>query len=146
MLHRPPSLARGRYKTCRAPFRSCMIAAPRCYCLLSHYPFFDLHFRVRPKLGPEIDPQALGDLSFRVEERSHEKQPWILVARVSGCSGGAASKRASGLGFYKELVSLSRRGFLGANLVDVALLNLLCFLVSSRAAWAVPGATSNFKF
>jgi hypothetical protein len=26
-----------------------MIAAPRCYCLLSHYPFFDLHFRVSPK-------------------------------------------------------------------------------------------------
>lgn len=37
MLHRAPSLARGRYKSCRAPFRSCLIAAPRCYCLLSHY-------------------------------------------------------------------------------------------------------------
>lgn len=47
MLHRPPSLARSRYRSSRAPFRSCMISAPRCYCLLSHYPFFDLHFRVR---------------------------------------------------------------------------------------------------
>jgi hypothetical protein len=46
MLHRPPYLARQEYRSCRAPFRQCMIAAPRCYCLLSHYPFFDLHFRV----------------------------------------------------------------------------------------------------
>jgi hypothetical protein len=46
MLHRPPCLARARYRSCRAPFRQCMIAAPRCYCLLSRYPFFELHFRV----------------------------------------------------------------------------------------------------
>lgn len=46
MLHRPPYLARQHYRSCRAPYRQCMIAAPRCYCLLSHYPFFDLHFRV----------------------------------------------------------------------------------------------------
>ncbi len=46
-VHRPPHLARHHYPSCRAPFRSCMIAAPRVYCLLSHYPFFDLHFQVR---------------------------------------------------------------------------------------------------
>jgi hypothetical protein len=46
MLHRPPYLARGRFRSCRGPFRQCMIAAPRCYCLLSRYPFFELHFRV----------------------------------------------------------------------------------------------------
>lgn len=45
-VHRPPHLARHHYPSCRAPFRSCMIAAPRVYCLLSHYPFFDLHFQV----------------------------------------------------------------------------------------------------
>lgn len=52
MLHRPPYLARQQYRSCRAPFRQCMIAAPRCYCLLSHYPFFDLHFRVSPRHPP----------------------------------------------------------------------------------------------
>lgn len=46
MLHRAPYMARQRYRNCQAPFRQCMIAAPRCYCLLSHYPFFELHFRV----------------------------------------------------------------------------------------------------
>ncbi|GIL81434.1 hypothetical protein Vretimale_989 [Volvox reticuliferus] len=46
VLHRPPHLARHLYPTCRMPFRSVMIAAPRVYCLLSHYPFFDLHFQV----------------------------------------------------------------------------------------------------
>lgn len=47
VLHRPPVLARERYPTCKAPYRQCLIAAPRCYCLLSHYPFFPLHFQVR---------------------------------------------------------------------------------------------------
>lgn len=28
-----------------------MIAAPRVYCLLSHYPFFDLHFQVGGRAG-----------------------------------------------------------------------------------------------
>jgi hypothetical protein len=51
MLHRAPYLARTRFRSCRAPFRQCMIAAPRCYCLLSHYPFFELHFRVRGVSG-----------------------------------------------------------------------------------------------
>jgi hypothetical protein len=51
MLHRAPGLAGGRYRACRAPFRSCMIAAPRCYCLVTHYPFFDLHFRVGGRAG-----------------------------------------------------------------------------------------------
>ncbi|EFJ52381.1 hypothetical protein VOLCADRAFT_103040 [Volvox carteri f. nagariensis] len=46
VLHRPPHLARHMFPACRMPFRSVMIAAPRVYCLLSHYPFFDLHFQV----------------------------------------------------------------------------------------------------
>lgn len=46
VLHRPPYLARHHYPNFKAPFRQCLIAAPRCYCLLSHYPFFELHFQV----------------------------------------------------------------------------------------------------
>jgi hypothetical protein len=61
MLHRPPYLARGGFSSCRAPFRQCMIAAPRAYCLLTHYPFFDLHFRVRlPSGGAERGRVACG--------------------------------------------------------------------------------------
>ncbi len=47
VLHRPPMLARERYSNCKAPYRQCLIAAPRCYCILSQYPFFPLHFQVR---------------------------------------------------------------------------------------------------
>ncbi len=46
LIHRAPYLARGKYANCKAPFRQCLIAAPRAYCMLSHYPFFELHFHV----------------------------------------------------------------------------------------------------
>jgi hypothetical protein len=46
VLHRPPFIAAHHYPACKGPFRQCMISAPRCYCLLSRYPFFALHFRV----------------------------------------------------------------------------------------------------
>ncbi|GAX83808.1 hypothetical protein CEUSTIGMA_g11233.t1 [Chlamydomonas eustigma] len=37
VLHRPPLLASAK---------QCLIVAPRCYCLVSRYPFFSLHFQV----------------------------------------------------------------------------------------------------
>ncbi|MEW5307041.1 MAG: hypothetical protein WDW36_009461 [Sanguina aurantia] len=46
MLHRAPFLARDRYPDCNVPYRRVMISAPRCYCLLTYYPFFVLHFQV----------------------------------------------------------------------------------------------------
>lgn len=49
MIHRPPYMAKHLFHRCKAPFRQCMICAPRCYCMLSHYPFFDLHFQVRSR-------------------------------------------------------------------------------------------------
>ncbi len=27
---------------CTAPYRQCLITAPRCYCITSHYPFFNV--------------------------------------------------------------------------------------------------------
>jgi hypothetical protein len=46
LVHRPPALARAAFPGCDAPLSRYMVAAPRCYCLLTHYPFFALHFRV----------------------------------------------------------------------------------------------------
>lgn len=34
------------FPSCNGPFRQCLIAAPRCYCLVSRYPFFTLHLQV----------------------------------------------------------------------------------------------------
>lgn len=41
--HKPPQAFPG----CTAPLRRYLVVAPRCYCLLTHHPFFALHFRVR---------------------------------------------------------------------------------------------------
>ncbi len=46
LVHRPPAIARGAFTACNAPLSRYMVVAPRCYCLLTHYPFFALHFRV----------------------------------------------------------------------------------------------------
>lgn len=47
MLHRPPSLLKAKYPDCNMPLSRYMVAAPRCYCFLTHYPFFSLHMKVR---------------------------------------------------------------------------------------------------
>ncbi|GAB4820093.1 hypothetical protein N2152v2_007139 [Parachlorella kessleri] len=46
LLHRPPAIARPAFPACNAPLSRYMVVAPRCYCLLTYYPFFALHFRV----------------------------------------------------------------------------------------------------
>ena len=46
LVHRPPCMAQKTYPECNAPLSRYMVVAPRCYCLLTQYPFFSLHFRV----------------------------------------------------------------------------------------------------
>jgi DENN (AEX-3) domain len=46
LVHRPPALARDSFPQSNAPLARYMVTAPRCYCLLTRYPFFELHFRV----------------------------------------------------------------------------------------------------
>lgn len=45
-VHRPPALARDVFPQSNDSLARYMVTAPRCYCLLTRYPFFDLHFRV----------------------------------------------------------------------------------------------------
>lgn len=47
MLHRAPSLLKAKYPDCNMPLSRYMVSAPRCYCFLTHYPFFSLHMKVR---------------------------------------------------------------------------------------------------
>lgn len=51
MLHRPPSLLKAQYPDCNMPLTRYMVAAPRCYCFLTHYPFFSLHMKVTQAHG-----------------------------------------------------------------------------------------------
>lgn len=46
VLHRPPSILKPKYPECNVPLSRYMVAAPRCYCFLTHYPFFSLHLKV----------------------------------------------------------------------------------------------------
>ena len=46
LVHRPPALARERYPTPNRLTPKYSVIAPRCYCLLSTYPFFSIHFAV----------------------------------------------------------------------------------------------------
>lgn len=48
MVHRAPSILRTSSRSGPAPPLSrYLMAAPRCYCFLTHYPFFSLHFKAR---------------------------------------------------------------------------------------------------
>ena len=49
LVHRPPAILRSLFPEHNAPLNRYLVAAPRCYCLLTHYPFFSLHLKVFPK-------------------------------------------------------------------------------------------------
>ncbi len=44
LIARPPSVLRPP-GTPAPELPQFLVAAPRCYCLLTHYPFFPLHFK-----------------------------------------------------------------------------------------------------
>lgn len=46
VVHRPPALVGNPAGGVIPPLTKHLVAAPRCYCLLTHYPFFTLHFKV----------------------------------------------------------------------------------------------------
>ena len=45
-VHRPPAMLGQLAGALLPPISRHLVAAPRCYCLLTHYPFFTLHFKV----------------------------------------------------------------------------------------------------
>lgn len=46
LVHRPPALL-ADHESGSPTLPHYLVTAPRCYCLLTYYPFFSLHFRVR---------------------------------------------------------------------------------------------------
>lgn len=56
VVHRPPTVLQGG-GSLRAPLSRYLVAAPRCYCFLTHYPFFSLHFKAR-LCAPEHIPYS----------------------------------------------------------------------------------------
>ena len=54
MVHRPPAILSDVWPQCSTPLSRYLIAAPRCYCLLTHFPFFTLHMKVGTPARPLI--------------------------------------------------------------------------------------------
>ena len=46
MVHRPPAVLASRYPDSTKPLSRYLVAAPRCYAFLTHFPFFALHMKV----------------------------------------------------------------------------------------------------
>ncbi|GLC38217.1 hypothetical protein PLESTB_001086800 [Pleodorina starrii] len=103
VLHRPPHLARHLFPACRMPFRSVMISAPRVYCLLSHYPFFDLHFQVlnvilgMERLHRTIDFNAEMDSYTASSAYGAATSAATAAGATSGCGGGGGRGVVAGV-------------------------------------------------
>ena len=55
LVARPPSVLRAMGEP--APqLPQFLVAAPRCYCLLTHYPFFPLHMKARQPVQGRVYP------------------------------------------------------------------------------------------
>ena len=59
MVHRPPSLLKAKYPDCDMPLTRYLVAAPRCYCFLTHYPFFSLHMKVAMRCILQHSPASV---------------------------------------------------------------------------------------
>lgn len=46
MVHRPPAVLASKYPGSTKPLSRYLVAAPRCYAFLTHFPFFALHMKV----------------------------------------------------------------------------------------------------
>ncbi|KAL0035025.1 hypothetical protein WJX79_007211 [Trebouxia sp. C0005] len=71
MVHRPPSLLKAKYPDCNMPLTRYLVAAPRCYCFLTHYPFFSLHMKV---LHMILGLERLDRITMFIDEGSEEEQ------------------------------------------------------------------------
>jgi hypothetical protein len=59
MVHRPPAILSDLWPQCATPLSRYLVAAPRCYCFLTHFPFFTLHMKVRTPRLPDCSWDAV---------------------------------------------------------------------------------------
>ena len=92
MLHQMPRLASGGARAPpRRPGGRHLVVAPRCYCLLTHFPLFRLHFSV---LGAMLGQERLHRISALMEELAPEPP----LDESSAPERGAAGARGPGTG------------------------------------------------
>ena len=98
MVHRPPAILGPAFPECSSVALSrYLVAAPRCYCFLTHFPFFTLHMKVR--LEPLFTCRTVSDPNFLVQAMltdvdvaTHEQFPLDFTRsvkrRISRFAGG----------------------------------------------------------
>lgn len=98
MVHRPPAVLSDAYPNCNVPLSRYLVSAPRCYCFLTHFPFFTLHMKVSPS-AVNHDGCKGGRVSGssplpRAPLHMKELKPWELHdnTRVQRTSSGNQAK------------------------------------------------------
>ncbi|KAK2080456.1 hypothetical protein QBZ16_000309 [Prototheca wickerhamii] len=86
LVHRPPALLAARAGADAQALPRYLVTAPRCYLLLTHYPFFSLHFRVlQTVLGLErLDTMTSMAGSLTAEQERAARAAASPRARASG--------------------------------------------------------------
>ncbi|KAG1652095.1 hypothetical protein FOA52_001016 [Chlamydomonas sp. UWO 241] len=90
VIHRSPLLAQPSYPSAAAPYRKCLISAPRCYCLVTRYPFFSFHFQVLSAiLGIE---RLHRTIEFRQETAEVPEMPEVAAASDNAADAAAPAE------------------------------------------------------
>ncbi|GBG85115.1 hypothetical protein CBR_g39681 [Chara braunii] len=94
ILQRPPRVMTLNYKhsPVRAPMSRFLVSAPRCYCILTQMPFFDLHFEV---LNCVLAQERLDRITACVNELALAEQIPSPVGKPSCESEEEQSKEGS---------------------------------------------------
>uniref|UniRef100_A0A1D2AA03 UDENN domain-containing protein n=2 Tax=Auxenochlorella protothecoides TaxID=3075 RepID=A0A1D2AA03_AUXPR len=101
LVHRPPAILRGGAPApAQPPLPRYLVAAPRCYCLLSHFPFFSLHFRV---LQTVLGLERLDRMTVLAAELAGDAELAFLTPSVPG-----TPRTAAGPGSDLSLASSAR--------------------------------------
>ena len=81
MVHRPPAILSELWPQCSTPLSRYLVAAPRCYCFLTHFPFFTLHMKVRIELHLLSAGVASGQLARKSADMLYKH----LLAACTAC-------------------------------------------------------------
>ncbi|KAK9820432.1 hypothetical protein WJX72_010300 [[Myrmecia] bisecta] len=88
IVHRPPSILKEQFPDSNAPLSRYLVSAPRCYCFLTHYPFFSLHLKV---LHMIMGLERLDRITAFVEDVAGLPPNDTLSTRLDSAGGQAVS-------------------------------------------------------
>ena len=86
MVHRSPAVLASAYPNSNKPLSRYLVAAPRCYAFLTHFPFFSLHMKVGPRLPCPAMPENYREAAWQATHRpAHSLPPREPQALNTSC-------------------------------------------------------------